>query len=163
MFDNKGMVGCGQEKENASSQEREMPICGLIFGKNHIAVPQETERWKLSVSRHTAQRRNRRRSRTLKSLSLKTTRRLMTWQEHGAMLDEGFMAEAGAETMQQEREEVYAALQYATSFSLLGVRNGKIVKNSSRSQKKSGSSWTRKKRRRNIERNGARKPTSIAA
>ena len=37
----------------------------------------------------------------------------------GAMLDEGFMAEAGAETMQQEREEVYAALQYATSFHCL--------------------------------------------
>ena len=32
------------------------------------------------------------------------------------MLDEEFMAEARAETMQQEREEVYAALQYAASF-----------------------------------------------
>ena len=27
------------------------------------------------------------------------------------MLDEGFMAQARAETMQQDREEVYAALQ----------------------------------------------------
>ena len=34
----------------------------------------------------------------------------------GAMLDEGFMAEARAKTMQQEREDVYAALQYAASF-----------------------------------------------
>ena len=34
----------------------------------------------------------------------------------GAILDKGFMAEARAETMQQEREEVYAALQYAASF-----------------------------------------------
>ena len=34
----------------------------------------------------------------------------------GAILDEGFMAEARAETMQQVREEVYAALQYAASF-----------------------------------------------
>ena len=33
----------------------------------------------------------------------------------GAMLDEVFMAEARAETMQQEREEVYAAWQYAAS------------------------------------------------
>ena len=32
------------------------------------------------------------------------------------MLEEGFMAEARAETMQQEREEVYVALQYAASF-----------------------------------------------
>ena len=37
----------------------------------------------------------------------------------GAMLDEGYMAEAKAETMQQEREEVYAALQYAASFHCL--------------------------------------------
>ena len=33
-----------------------------------------------------------------------------------AMLDEGFIAKASAETMQQEREEIYAALQYAASF-----------------------------------------------
>ena len=37
----------------------------------------------------------------------------------GAMLEEGFMAEARAETMQQEREEVYAAPQYAASFHCL--------------------------------------------
>ena len=33
--------------------------------------------------------------------------------------DEGFMAEARAKTVQQEREEVYAALQYAASFHCL--------------------------------------------
>ena len=32
------------------------------------------------------------------------------------MLDEGFMAEVRAKTMQQERETVYAAWQYAASF-----------------------------------------------
>ena len=37
----------------------------------------------------------------------------------GARLDEGYMAEARAETMQQKREEVYAALQYAASFHCL--------------------------------------------
>ena len=37
----------------------------------------------------------------------------------GAMLDEGFMAVANAKTMQQEREEVYAALQYAARFQRL--------------------------------------------
>ena len=37
----------------------------------------------------------------------------------GAVLDEGFMAEARAKTMQQEIEEVYAALQYAASFHCL--------------------------------------------
>ena len=34
----------------------------------------------------------------------------------GAMLDEGLVAEVRAVTMKQEREEVYAALQYAASF-----------------------------------------------
>ena len=33
----------------------------------------------------------------------------------GAMLDEGFLAEVRANTVQQEREYVYAALQYAAS------------------------------------------------
>ena len=37
----------------------------------------------------------------------------------GAVLDEAFMAEARAQTMQQEREEVYAAVQYAASFHCL--------------------------------------------
>ena len=37
----------------------------------------------------------------------------------GAMLYEGSMAETRAKTAQQEREEVYAALQYAASFHCL--------------------------------------------
>ena len=37
----------------------------------------------------------------------------------GAMMDEGFMAEAKAETGKQEREDVYVALQYAASFHCL--------------------------------------------
>ena len=39
----------------------------------------------------------------------------------GALLDEGFIAETRAKTVQQEREreEVYAALQYAASFHCL--------------------------------------------
>ena len=35
------------------------------------------------------------------------------------MLDEGFMAQARANTIQKEREDVYAALQYAASFHCL--------------------------------------------
>ena len=35
------------------------------------------------------------------------------------MGDEGFMAQVRAKTVQQEREEVYAALQYAASFHCL--------------------------------------------
>ena len=37
----------------------------------------------------------------------------------GAMLDGGFVSEARAETMKQEREEVYAALQYAAGLHCL--------------------------------------------
>ena len=44
--------------------------------------------------------------------------------KEGAMLDESFMAETKAKTVQQVREEVYAALQYAASFHCLvgGIR-----------------------------------------
>ena len=38
----------------------------------------------------------------------------------GAMLDEGFMAEAGAKTMPQEREEVYVAMRCAAKLHLPG-------------------------------------------
>ena len=37
----------------------------------------------------------------------------------GAKLDKGFMAEARAETLQQEREKVYAAMQFPASFHCL--------------------------------------------
>ena len=54
-------------------------------------------------------------------------------------MDEGFMAEARADTVKQE---VYVALQYAASFHCVQWRNGKIVKNLSPSRKKSGGSLT---------------------
>ena len=38
----------------------------------------------------------------------------------GALLDGGEMAQIRASTIQQKREEVYAALQYAADFSLFG-------------------------------------------
>ena len=66
----------------------------------------------------------------------------------GAMLDEGFMAEA--KTMQQEKEEVYAALQYAASFHCL-VDTGRTVKSSSQSRERSGFLWIRKGRRRSLK------------
>ena len=36
--------------------------------------------------------------------------------KEGAMLDQGFMAEARAETLQQEREEVCRVLRYTVRF-----------------------------------------------
>ena len=57
---------------------------------------------------------------SLRGSSPKAMRRLMSWQKAGAMLDEGFMVEARAETMKQQREEVSVVLQYAASFHCLG-------------------------------------------
>ena len=52
----------------------------------------------------------------------------------GAMMGGGKMTQIRASTVQQRREEVYAALQYA-AFNV-SWRNGTTVKNSSRSQRK---------------------------
>ena len=57
--------------------------------------------------------------------------------------------------LKQRRE-----LQYAASFHRL-VEEWKDCEELKRSRKKSGLSWTRKERRRNIERSGVLKPTSI--
>ena len=57
----------------------------------------------------------------------------------GTILDDCFMAETRAKTVQQEREEEYAALQCAASFHWWKI--GKAVKSSSRSQRKSRVSW----------------------
>ena len=69
------------------------------------------------VKAHRTKRENR--CRTLRSSSLKANEKADEWAKKRAMLDEGFMAEARAKTMQQEREEVYAAVQYAASFHCL--------------------------------------------
>ena len=78
--------------------------------------------------------------------------------EAGAMWDKGFMAQARAKTVQQERREVYAALCMQPAFT--GWWNGKTAKNSSRSQKKGGPLWTRKERKQGIVRSGVPRPAS---
>ena len=72
-----------------------------------------------------------------------------------------FMAQTRSNTVKQEREEVYAALQYAASFHCL--KNGQIAKSLSLSLKSSGSSCTRKGRKRSIRRSGVSQQTSIGA
>ena len=61
----------------------------------------------------------------------------------GATLDEGFMAEA--RTVQQERRSV-RSLAVCSQRSLFGGRMERIVKSSSRSQKK-GDLWTREEKK----------------
>ena len=79
----------------------------------------------------------------------------------GAMLDEGFMTEARAKTVQQEREKRRTQPCSAQPAFAVWWTNGRIVKSSSRSQKKSEFSLTRKVRKRSIERSGVLRPTSI--
>ena len=52
-------------------------------------------------------------------LSPKATRRLMRWQKQEQCWMIDLWQKPRAETVQQEREEVYAALQYAASFHCL--------------------------------------------
>ena len=72
----------------------------------------------------------------------------------GAMLDEGFMAQARAKTFQQEREK--KCLQPCSMQPAFTVwwRNGKTVKNSNHSRKKNGSLRTRKWWKQGIEWSG---------
>ena len=59
--------------------------------------------------------------RLLKSSSLRANEKADELAQEGAVLDDGLMAQARESTIQQEREEVYAALQYAASIhSLFG-------------------------------------------
>ena len=71
----------------------------------------------------------------------------------GAMWTEGFMAQVRAKSIQQEREEVCAALQYAASFHC----------GSSLSQKKNGYPWIKKEREQCIELSGVLQPADIDA
>ena len=150
-------MGYGGDEENASSQGREMPICGSRSGKNCTARLEERLWLKWSMSRHTVQRKKRKICRTLKILLQKATRRRMNWQKQEQSWMKALWRKEDQKLCSRSEKEVYAALQYAE------WKNGRVVENSSRSQKKSGLSWTRKERRRNIERNGVLKPAGIDA
>ena len=60
---------------------------------------------KWSMSKHTVQRNKRKICRTLKIFVTEGNEKADEFANSGAILDEGFMAEARSETMQQEREE----------------------------------------------------------
>ena len=104
--------------------------------------------------KRTAQKRTKRRRRSLRSLSLMVMSKRMSWQRK----ERSWMKDSWRRHEQKRfsRSEKGCAqpLQYAASFTAWW-RNGKIVKNSSRSQKKSGLLWTRKERKQCIDRNAA--------
>ena len=95
------------------------------------------------MSRRTAQRRTRKRCRTLRGFVADGSEKVDELAKAGAMLDEGFMAEARAKTVQQEREEVYAAFAVCSQLSLFAGRMEGLCRAQAKSQKKSGFSWTR--------------------
>ena len=72
------------------------------------------------------------------------------------------MAEAIAETTQQEREELYAALKCTASFHCL-VEQWKDCEELKPKPREKWILWIRKGRRRSIGRNGVRKQIGIDA
>ena len=104
---------------HASIRLLEMLICKSRFGKNCTVLSHVLLGWKWSMSRHTAHRRIRNICRALRSLSTEGNEKADELTKAGAMLDEEFMAEVRAKTVQQVREEVYAALQHAASLHCL--------------------------------------------
>ena len=112
-------MGYGEKKESASNPKLEMPICGSRVGKNRTVWPHEILWWEWSISKHTAQREIRKICRKFEWFVSEGNEKADELAKAGAMLDEGFRAEARAKTVQQEREEVYAALQCAASFHCL--------------------------------------------
>ena len=107
------------------------------------------------MSRHTAQRRHKKEMAQFEKFVADGNEKADELAEAGAIVGEGFMAEARTKTMQQERKEVYAGLQYAVHC---------LVEEWRRTQaevKSSEISWIEKERRRSIERSSVLKPTNI--
>ena len=82
------------------------------------------------VKKRAAPRRKCSKCRSSKSSSLKTNETTDELAREGAMMDGGVMAQVRASTVQQEREDVCAALQYAASLHCLveGWRDGEELK-----------------------------------
>ena len=109
----------GEVKESASSQQREMPIYGSNFGKNCIICRTGILVEVQHVKKHITRRKKRKICRIFEKFTTEGNEKADELAKGGALLDTGFMAEARPETMQQEREEVYAAWQCAASFHCL--------------------------------------------
>ena len=106
----------GKERASASSREREMPISGSKFGEQlHGLVERGIVVEVEHVKAHRTMKDKKDMSYSEKFVT-EGSEKADEMAKEGALLDGGFMAEARAKTMQQEREEVYAALQSAASF-----------------------------------------------
>ena len=100
-------MDCGDERVSAPSKEREKLICGSKFGKNHTTW-QKGRHFGGSGTCKGVPHKKRKHMSQFERFVTEGSDKAGELAKAGAKLDEGFMAEARAKTMQQEREEVYA-------------------------------------------------------
>ena len=92
-----------KERVSASSQERQMLIYGSKFGKNYMVWQ---KRGILVEVEHVEAHRTKKEKKDMSHFEkfvIEGNEKADELAKEGALLDEGFMAEARAETMQQER------------------------------------------------------------
>ena len=110
------MIGCGEEKrECIKPKAGDADLWIKVWEELHRLAARDVVVEVEHVKAHAHEEKKRKMCRALKRSSLKATK-TDELEKEGPMLDEGFMAEARAKTVQQERGEVYAALQFAASF-----------------------------------------------
>ena len=105
---------------NASNLKLEVSISGSRFGKNCTFRHQEI--WLVVEVEHVKTHRTKKEKRDMSSFEnfvTESNEKADELANEGALLDEGFKAVLRAETVQQEREKIHAALQYAASFHCL--------------------------------------------
>ena len=147
--------------ENASNRKLEMFFCGSGFGKNCTF---QSQKKMLVEVEHVKAHRTKKDKKDMSHFGKFVTEgngKADELANAGAMLDEGFMAEARATTVQQVREKVYAALQCAASFHCLVEE----WKDCEELKPKPKEKWIfvdkTRVRKRSIERSGVLRLTSI--
>ena len=89
---------------SASNQKLEMLTCGSRLGKSCTFWSQKKSRWKCSMSRRTAQKKDKKEMSNFEKFVTEFNEKADELAKVGATLDEGLMAEIRAKTFQQERE-----------------------------------------------------------
>ena len=130
-------MGFGEEKGNALIPKLVMRTCGKIWEELHLLTSEEI----LVEVEHVKAHRTKKDKKTMTHFEKFVTEgneEADGLAKGGAMLDEGFMAEVRAKTVQQEREREKKCTQPCSMHPAFTVwwKNGRIVRSSSRSQKK---------------------------
>ena len=154
------LTGYGEEKENASIRKQAMLTCeSKTWEESQLLTSKEILVEVEHVKAHRTDKDKTEMSHFEKFV-IEGNEKADELAKAGAMLEGGFMAEARAKTVQQEREDVCAALQHAASFHCF-VEEWKECEELKPKPKEHGFSWIRKGRKRSIERSGVLRPTGI--